>query len=186
MSATASDPVKLRPCEADDVPAIAAIYGFYVLHGLASFEVEPPSTEEMARRRENILAGGYPYLVAESDCEILGYAYASAYRTRPGYRHTVENSVYIRHDCVGRRIGSLLLDRLIAECEARGFRQMIAVIGDSGNHASIALHRHAGFAMVGTFRSCGFKLGRWVDTVLMQRALGPGSTTLPDENGGAP
>jgi L-amino acid N-acyltransferase YncA len=184
MTTTADTPVQLRACEPGDVPAITAIYAHHVLHGLASFEIEPPSAEEMAQRRETILAGGYPYFVAESDGEILGYANASAYRTRPGYRHTVENSVYIRHDCVGRKIGTLLLDRLVAECEARGFRQMIAVIGDSGNHASIALHHRAGFAMVGTFRSCGFKLGRWVDTVLMQRALAPGDTTLPDEKKG--
>jgi L-amino acid N-acyltransferase YncA len=181
---TAADSVKLRPCEARDIPAIAAIYAHHVLHGLASFEIVPPSTKEMTQRRETIVAGGYPYLVAESGGEILGYAYASAYRPRPGYRHTVENSVYLRHDRMGRGIGTLLLDQLIAECEARGFRQMIAVIGDSGNNASIALHHRAGFALVGTFRSCGFKLGRWVDTVLMQRALGPGDATLPDEKKG--
>jgi L-amino acid N-acyltransferase YncA len=179
MITIAFPPVKIRASEAGNIFAIAAIYAHHVLHGLASFEIAPPSTEVMAQRRESVVAGGYPYLVAESGGEILGYAYASAYRTRPGYRHAVENSVYIRHDCVGRGIDALLLDQLIAECEARGFRQMIAVIGDSSNQASIALHRHAGFAMIGTFRSCGFKLGRWVDTVLMQRALGPGDGTLP-------
>jgi len=140
MTTAATNPVKLRACGPGDIPGITAIYAHHVLHGLASFEIEPPSAEEMAHRRENILAGGYPYFVAESGGEVLGYAYASAYRTRPGYRHTVENSVYIRHDCVGRRIGTVLLDQLIAECEARDLRQMIAVIGDSGNHASIALH----------------------------------------------
>ena len=186
MTAIASAPVNIRACETGDIPAIGAIYGHHVLHGLASFEIVPPSIEEMARRREAVVAGGYPYLVAESGGEILGYAYASAYRTRPGYRHTVENSVYIRHDCVGRGIGGLLLDRLITDCEARGFRQMIAVIGDSGNHASIALHHRAGFAMVGIFRSSGFKHGRWVDTVLMQRVLGVGDSTLPDEKKDGP
>ena len=183
MSAISSAPATLRSCQAGDIPAIATIYGHHVLNGLATFEIVPPSAEEMAQRRETIVAGGYPYLVAISGGEVLGYAYASAYRSRPGYRHTVENSVYIRHDCVARGIGRLLLDQLIAECEARGFRQMIAVIGDSGNHASIALHHRAGFAMVGTFHSCGFKLGRWVDTVLMQRALGPGDATLPQGKG---
>jgi L-amino acid N-acyltransferase YncA len=173
----------LRPGEPHDMPAVCAIYAHHVRHGLATFEIEPPAEDEMARRRKNVLAGGYPYIVAECDGAVLGYAYASAYRLRPGYRHTVENSVYIQHDRVGRGIGSRLLDRLIAECETRGFRQMIAVIGDSGNLASITLHHRAGFQRVGTFRSCGFKLGRWVDTVLMQRALGPGDATMPDAKG---
>jgi L-amino acid N-acyltransferase YncA len=177
-------PMLVRPCEPQDIPAIAAIYAHHVLHGLATFEEEPPSAEEMTRRRAAIIAGGYSYLVAERAGDVLGYAYASAYRPRPAYRYAVENSVYIRHDRVGQGIGKVLLDRLIAECEARGFRQMIAVIGDSGNEASIGLHRGAGFTMIGTIRSCGFKFGRWVDTVLMQRALGPGDSTLPDTRGG--
>src|SRR5579859_2049975 len=179
MAASATGPFSVRACEAGDVSAICAIYAHHVLHGLASFEVEPPAEAEMARRRESVLAGGYPYLVAERAGKVLGYAYASAYRTRPAYRHTAENSVYIRHDCVGQGIGRALLAALIPACEARGLRQLVAVIGDSGNAASIALHRAAGFTMIGTIRSAGFKFGRWVDTVLMQRALGPADTTLP-------
>jgi len=171
--------VTLRACAAEDVPAICAIYAHHVLHGLASFEIEPPSEAEMARRREAVVAGGYPYFIAEREGELLGYAYASAYRTRPGYRYAAENSVYIRHDCVGQGIGRRLLDALIPACEERGLRQLIAIIGDSANHASITLHRKAGFIEIGTFRSVGYKFGRWVDSVLMQRALGPGDATLP-------
>ncbi|HYM72524.1 MAG TPA: GNAT family N-acetyltransferase [Stellaceae bacterium] len=172
-------PATLRPCETRDVRAVRDIYAHHVLHGLASFEVEAPSEAEMALRREAVLAGGYPYLVAERAGEVLGYAYASAYRTRPAYRYTAENSVYIRPDCVGQGIGRLLLAALIAECERRGLRQLVAVIGDSANHASIGLHRRAGFVEIGTIRAAGYKFGRWVDSVLMQRALGDGDTTPP-------
>jgi phosphinothricin acetyltransferase len=171
--------VVIRASERHDVPAIATIYSHHVLHGLASFETDPPSSEEMARRRDAVLTGGYPYLVAERGGEVVGYAYASAYRPRPAYRHTAENSVYIRHDCLGQGIGRPLLAALIPACEECGLRQLIAVIGDRDNRASIALHRTAGFVEVGTFRSIGYKLGRWVDTVLMQRALGPGDAIPP-------
>jgi phosphinothricin acetyltransferase len=174
-------PAIICPSRAEDIPAIQRIYAHHVLHGLASFEIEPPDEAEMARRRQSIVDAGFPHFVAKRDGEVLGYAYAGSYRSRPGYRYSAENSVYIRHDCIGRGIGTLLLAALIPACEACGLRQMIAVIGDSGNHASIELHRRAGFEMVGTIRSAGFKLGRWVDTVLMQRALGPGDTTLPGD-----
>jgi len=179
MSEGATATIVLRRCEARDVPAVRTIYAHHILHGLASFETEPPSEAEMARRRDAVVAGGYPYFVAEHAGEVVGYAYASAYRARPAYRYTAENSVYIRHDRVGRGIGRMLLAALIPACEERGLRQIVAVIGDSDNAASIALYRNAGFTMIGTIRSAGFKFGRWVDTVLMQRALGDGDATLP-------
>ena len=169
----------LRAAHPADVPAIAGIYGHHVLHGLASFELEAPSIDEMLRRFEAITAAGYPYLVATEDDRVLGYAYASAFRTRPAYRHTVEDSVYIDPIAVGRGMGRQLLLALIEACTQAQFRQMIAVIGDSDQTASIALHRAAGFQMVGTFAAVGFKFGRWLDTVLMQRALGAGATTPP-------
>ena len=162
-----------------DLPAIQAIYTHHVLHGLASFEEVPPDIAEMTMRRRAVLAAGLPYLVAELDDRIVGYSYATAYRPRPAYRHTVENSVYVAEGLGGRGIGSALLTELIRRCEAGPWRQMIAVIGDRANHGSIALHRRHGFREVGTLRAVGFKFGRWVDSVLMQRALGEGDATLP-------
>lgn len=162
-----------------DVPAIAAIYGDAVLTGTASFEIEPPSEAEMAGRFASLSDGGFPYLVAEQAGSVLGFGYAGPYRPRPAYRHTVEDSVYLAADARGRGIGGALLRTLIAISEARGFRQMIAVIGDSGHQASIRLHKLAGFALVGTFRDVGYKHGRWLDSILMQRALGPGGETPP-------
>jgi phosphinothricin acetyltransferase len=181
MSRETSQPAIIRPSRDDDIAAIHLIYAYHVLHGLASFELEPPDEAEMARRRRSIVDAGYPYFVAERDGEVLGYTYAGPYRPRPGYRYTAENSVYIRHDCIGQGLGKLLLAALIPACEERGLRQMIAVIGDSAHHASIELHRRAGFEVIGTIRAVGFKFGRWVDTVLMQRALGPGDASLPDK-----
>ena len=164
----------LRDCEPRDIEAIAEIYRHAVLFGLATFEIEPPDAAEMLRRRTAILAGNYPYLVAEADGAVAGYAYASLYRARPAYRTTVEDSVYIREGLHGRGIGRRLLDRLVEATAARGFRQMIAVIGDSANTASVRLHAAAGFERVGTHRAVGWKHGRWVDTVMMQRGLGAG------------
>jgi phosphinothricin acetyltransferase len=169
----------IRPATPADILAIARIYGHAVLHGTASFEIEPPNEAEMARRQKTLLEGGYPYLVAELSDAVAGYAYAGPYRLRPAYRFSVEDSIYIAPDCHRRGIGAALLDRLIAECEARGYRQMIAVIGDSDQAPSIALHRAAGFRMVGTLQAVGFKFGRWLDSVLMQRPLGAGPTTGP-------
>ncbi|MBN8889241.1 MAG: GNAT family N-acetyltransferase [Rhodospirillales bacterium 70-18] len=174
----------IRAATNADLPAVAGIYGHHVLHGTASFETEPPELAEMARRRAALLEQGYPYLVAEQGGVVVGYAYASTYRPRAAYRDTVENSVYLRPDAAGRGTGGLLLAALIAECEARGFRQMIAVVGDSANAPSIRLHQRHGFRLVGTLRSVGNKHGRWLDTVLLQRALGPGDT-LPPTRGGA-
>lgn len=172
----------LRDCGPADIPAIAAIYGHWVTHGVASFELEPPDAEEMGRRRAAILAGGYPYLVAEDEGgRVVGYAYASAWRTRPAYRFGCENSVYVAPDAGRGGVGRAMLGALIARCEARGLRLMVAVIGDSGNAPSIGLHRAMGFTPAGLLPATGWKHGRWVDTVLMTRPLGPGATTPPEE-----
>src|SRR3954471_20548910 len=169
----------VRPATPADIPAITRIYAHAVRHGTASFELEPPDEAEMMRRQRTLLDRGYPYLVAEIGGAVAGYAYAGPYRTRPAYRYTVENSIYIAPQAHRRGIGRLLLDRLIAECEARNYRLMIAVIGDSAQAPSIELHRAAGFRMVGTFEAVGYKFDRWLDSVLMQRALGPGSSAPP-------
>jgi phosphinothricin acetyltransferase len=171
--------ISVRPAELRDLAAITRIYDHAVRHGTASFELEPPDETEMTRRYESLLAGAYPYLVAELGGGVAGYAYAGPYRARPAYHWTVEDSIYIAPQSHRRGIGRLLLDRLIVESEAGGFRQMIAVIGDSANTGSIELHRAAGFRMVGTFDNVGFKFGRWLDSVLMQRPLGQGAQTMP-------
>ncbi|HEV3183917.1 MAG TPA: GNAT family N-acetyltransferase [Xanthobacteraceae bacterium] len=162
----------IRAAVAADIPTITRIYAHAVRFGTASFELEPPDEAEMARRQRTLIDDGFPYLVAESDGAVVGYAYAGPYRTRPAYRFSVENSVYVAPEAHGRGIGRALLDRLIAEATARGFRQMIAVIGDSDQAASIALHRAAGFRHVGTIAAVGFKHDRWLDSVLMQRGAG--------------
>jgi L-amino acid N-acyltransferase YncA len=169
----------IRPSTDADVPAVTAIYAHHVRHGLASFELDPPGEEEMARRRSEVLERGFPYLVAEIDESVAGYAYAAPYRPRPAYRFTAEDSVYIHPDHTRKGLGRQLLAAVIARCEELGCRQMVAVIGDSANAASIGLHRALGFERAGLLRTVGFKHGRWVDTVLMQRPLGPGATTLP-------
>ena len=170
----------IRPGTEADVASVRAIYAHHVLTGLASFEIEPPDVDEMRRRREAVVERGFPYLVAEIGGEVVGYAYAGPYRARPGYRFSCENSIYIRRGWEGRGIGKALLAPLIAGCEAMGMRQMVAVIGDSGNDASINLHKSLGFEMAGILRSIGFKFGRWLDSVMMQRALGPGDAALPE------
>jgi L-amino acid N-acyltransferase YncA len=169
----------IRPASAADIPAITAIYAHAVKYGTATFETEPPSDEEMADRFRALAEGGFPYLVAATGGNVMGYAYAGPYRTRIAYRYSLENSIYVAPDCHRHGIGRALMDELLSEADIRGFRQMIAVIGDSQQVASIALHRAAGFNLVGTLRAVGFKFGRWLDTVLMQRRLGPGATTLP-------
>jgi phosphinothricin acetyltransferase len=168
--------VLVRPSTPDDVSDFARIYGQYVLNSSATFEVEPPAREEMARRRSGILALGLPYLSAAEDGAVIGYAYANAYRPRGAYRFTVEDSIYVDPAHAGRGSGRALMAALIAHCEQGPWRQMIAVIGDSGNAASIRLHERFGFRKVGTLVSVGFKFNRWVDTVLMQRELRAGGT----------
>jgi L-amino acid N-acyltransferase YncA len=169
-------PIVVRDAQATDMGEVLRIYTPNVLLGLATFEEVPPTPVEMLERRETVLAAGLPYLVAVLGKEVVGYAYATAYRPRPAYRHTIENSVYVAHAKHRSGVGSALLSALIARCEAGPWHQMVAVIGDSANAGSIALHRRQGFEMVGTLRNVGFKHGRWVDTVLMQRSLGAGST----------
>jgi phosphinothricin acetyltransferase len=178
----ATAPIVRDACE-DDLPAIQAIYAHHVLHGLATFEEVPPSVDDLRARRAQVLGLGLPYLVAEHAGTVAGYSYATSYRPRPAYRFTVEDSVYVADGLGGRGIGSALLGALIRRCETGPWRQMIAVIGDRDNAGSIALHRRFGFRLVGTLDAPGYKLGRWVDTVLMQRALGPGAATSPDGAG---
>jgi phosphinothricin acetyltransferase len=160
----------IRAATEADISAITAIYANAVLHGTATFEIDPPDEAEMARRLREL--AGFPYLVAEVNGQVRGYAYAALYRTRIAYRYTLEDSIYLAPEFHRRGIGRVLLDRLIVESGARGFREMIAVIGDSAQAPSIALHRAAGFRMVGTFEAVGYKFDRWLDTVLMQRAIG--------------
>lgn len=162
-----------------DIPAIQAIYAHYVQNTTASFEEIPPTVEEMNARWQRIQDLGLPYLIAMEGKQIIGYAYAGPYRERSGYRYTIEDSVYVAPDYLGRNIGNTLLAELIKRCTALGFRQMIAVLGDGSNVASIALHNRHGFSIVGALGSTCFKFGRWVDAVLMQRTLGDGDTTSP-------
>jgi phosphinothricin acetyltransferase len=172
--------LEIRPATEADLPAVTDIYAQAVLHGTATFELIPPDLAEMTRRFKALMDGGFPYFVAVLEGRVVGYAYVGPYRPRPAYRFTVENSVYLQPAIHRRGIGLQLLQRLIAESEARGYRQMIAVIGDSANAGSIAVHTRCGFNMIGTHPNVGFKFGRWLDTVTMQRALGEGATTLPN------
>jgi phosphinothricin acetyltransferase len=171
----------IRPSRDDDIAAITAIYGHHVLHGVASFEEVPPDEAEMARRRGDILARGFPYLVAERGGKVAGYCYAGPYRARIGYRFTVEDSIYIDQDEIGRGIGRALLSQVIDRVTKQGYRQMIAVIGGSETLPSIRLHAALGFSQIGVFTGIGFKFGRWIDSVYMQRPLGPGETNPPQE-----
>lgn len=169
--------IVVRPATTADIAAITAVYRPAVLTGTASFELDPPDEAEMRRRFDAVIGGGFPYLVAAAGAQVLGYAYFSPYRTRPAYRWSVENSIYVAPDAHRRGVGRLLLVELIAIATGRGCRQMIAVIGDSANAASIHLHRAAGFTFSGTIHAVGFKHGRWLDSVIMQRRLGEGDTT---------
>ena len=169
----------IRPTTPADLPAITAIYRHAVLTGTATFELEPPDLAEMTSRFETLMAGGFPYIVATLDGAVVGYAYAGPYRARPAYRFSVENSIYLDPAAQGKRIGTQLMQVLIAESEKRGYRLMVAVIGDSANAASIGVHTRAGFEMVGTLQNVGLKFGRWLDTVLMQLPLGEGAATIP-------
>ena len=171
--------LSIRGAGTGDIAAITRIYAHAVAHGTASFELEPSDEAEMARRQEALLSQRYPYLVAERAGVIAGYAYAGPYRARPAYNWCVEDSIYVAPEFHRQGLGRLLMARLIADVETRGFRQMIAVIGDSANAASIALHAAAGFRLIGTLQSVGFKHGRWLDTVLMQIRLGSADSTPP-------
>ncbi len=172
--------IAFRPIRASDIPAVTRIYAHAVEHGTASFEIAPPDNAEMSQRMQHLLANKYPYLAADIDGALCGYAYAGPYRARPAYRWTIEDSVYIAPDMQRRGIGRALLRALIETSEARGFRQMVAVIGDSVEQAaSIRLHEVLGFRHVGVLQDVGFKHGRWLDSVLMQRPLGPDATAAP-------
>jgi len=181
-----TDFFRVRPATAQDMSAVAQIYAWHVLHGIATFEETVPDQAQMLERFVQITTQGYPYIVAEKEGEIIGYAYASSFRPRIAYRYTVENAIYLRHDMGRMGAGSELLAELIRLCEAGPWRQMIAVIGNSANVGSIGVHRKAGFEMIGTLRATGFKHGQWVDTVLMQRALSGGAQTLPDNTNTEP
>jgi len=171
--------IEIRPASEADLPAITAIYQHAVLHGTATFELIAPDLTEMRRRFDALIQGGFPYLVAALDGRVVGYAYAGAYRPRPAYRFTVENSIYLDPSIHRRGIGLSLMQRLITECTTRGHRQMIAVIGDSANAGSIGVHTRCGFQMIGTHPDVGLKFGRWIDIVMMQLALGEGAGTIP-------
>jgi len=169
----------VRPAAPQDLPAIQGIYAHHVLHGLASFEEIPPPLEEMQRRHADVTRQGLPYLVAEERGEILGYGYCTLYRTRSAYRYTLEDSIYVKDGRQGKGVGKAVLGELIRICTLLNYRQIIAVIGDSANAASIRLHASLGFVRAGLLRSSGFKFGRWVDSVYMQLPLGPGDGTRP-------
>jgi L-amino acid N-acyltransferase YncA len=171
--------LQIRPALAADLPFVTDIYADAVRFGTATFELVPPDLSEMTQRFHALIDGGFPYFVAVLEGSVAGYAYAGPYRPRPAYRLTVENSVYLQPAIHRRGIGQQLLQRLIAECEGRGFRQMIAVIGDSANAGSIGAHKKCGFQMIGTHPNVGLKFGRWLDTVMMQLPLGDGASTVP-------
>jgi L-amino acid N-acyltransferase YncA len=170
----------IRPSIATDLPDIAAIYGDAALTGTGTFELEAPGEAEMTRRRDDVLAKGLPWLVAEVEGRVLGYAYANHFRPRLAYRFCVEDSIYLHRDARGQGLGTLLLAELIARCEAAGARQMLAVIGDSANAGSIGVHRRLGFEHVGIMKSAGWKFDRWLDVVVMQRSLGLGDGQAPE------
>ena len=173
----------IRPAGQEDAAALAAIYGHHVRHGFGTFEEVPPSSAEMDQRRLAVVGHGLPYLVAEDAGQVLGYAYAAPFRARAAYRYTVEDSVYIAPEAIGRGVGRAVLSAVLEACEALGLRQVLAVIGDSGNAASIGLHRALGFEPMGVARSVGFKHDRWVDIVWMQKPLNGGDAATPDVPG---
>lgn len=173
-------PVLVRDCREEDMTAIQAIYTYYVTRSAASFEEDPPSVAEMLARRARLLERGLPYLVAESDGEVLGYTYAGPFRVRSAYRYTLEDSIYVAPTVARRGIGQALLGGLVERCTTLGYRQMIGIIGDSANQASIGVHRRLGFRQEGVLRGVGLKFGQWVDVVIMHRPLGHADSGLPE------
>jgi phosphinothricin acetyltransferase len=171
----------IRPSRDEDIPAIAAVYAHHVLNGTGTFETTPPTEAEMAARRADVLGKGLPYLVAEEDGRLLGFAYCQWFKPRPAYRFSAEDSIYMHPDARGKGLGKRLLAELATQAEAAGIRKLIAVIGDSGNAGSIGVHKAQGFSQVGIFKSCGWKFGRWLDIVLMEKFIGAGDST-PAEN----
>ncbi|NDP37466.1 MAG: N-acetyltransferase [Rhodoferax sp.] len=169
----------IRPSQIEDIPAIAAIYAHHVLHGTGTFEIDPPSPNDMAQRRTDVLAKGLPYLVAARGEQVLGFAYCSWFKPRPAYRFSAEDSIYLAEEAMGQGLGRALLAELMAQAEKAGVRKMIAVIGDSANQGSVGVHRSAGFSMVGVLKSCGWKFDDWLDVVMMDKALGLGDTCAP-------
>ena len=169
----------IRPSTAADLPAITAIYAWNVLNGTGTFELDAPDAAEMARRRDDVLSKGLPWLVVQRDGAVLGYAYANHFRPRRAYRFCLEDSVYLAAEAQGQGLGRLLLAELLARCEAAGARQMLAVIGDSTNLGSIGVHRTLGFEHTGTMKAAGWKFGRWLDVVIMQKSLGVGASEAP-------
>ena len=172
-------PVLIRPSTPADLPDLTAIYGWNVAHGTGTFELDLPDQAEMARRRDDVLSKGLPWLVAERGSQVLGYAYANHFRPRRAYRFCLEDSIYLAAEAKGQGLGKLLLAELLSRCEAAGARQMLAVIGDSANTASIGVHRALGFEQVGLMRAAGWKFERWLDVVVMQRSLGLGQSSAP-------
>ncbi|HET6828119.1 MAG TPA: GNAT family N-acetyltransferase [Ramlibacter sp.] len=170
----------IRPSRDEDIPAITAIYAHHVLNGTGTFETTPPTEAEMAARRADVLGKGLPYLVAEEDGRLLGFAYCQWFKPRPAYRFSAEDSIYMHPDARGKGLGKLLLSQLAAQAEASGIRKLIAVIGDSANAGSIGVHKAQGFSQVGIFKSCGWKFGRWLDIVLMEKFIGAGDSTSPE------
>ncbi|WP_394756799.1 GNAT family N-acetyltransferase [Rhodoferax sp.] len=169
----------IRPSQIEDIPAIAAIYAHHVLHGTGTFEIDPPSPDEMAQRRADVLDKGLPYLVAARGDQVLGFAYCNWFKPRPAYRFSAEDSIYLADVAIGQGLGRALLAELITQAEKAGVRKLIAVIGDSANLGSVGVHRSAGFSMVGVLKSCGWKFDQWLDVVMMDRALGLGATRAP-------
>ena len=171
----------IRPSRRDDIPSVTAIYTHHVLHGTGTFETDPPTEDDMAQRRSDVLAKGLPYLVAEQEGQIVGFAYCNWFKPRPAYRFSAEDSIYMAPGSHGRGLGRALLAELAAQAQSAGVRKLIAVIGDSANAASVGVHRSLGFAHVGVLKSCGWKFDRWLDVVLMEKSLGVGDSTPPGE-----
>jgi L-amino acid N-acyltransferase YncA len=174
----------IRPSTDQDVAAITAIYGHHVLTGTGTFETTPPTPEEMAARRADVLGRGLPHLVAEEGGRVLGFAYCQWFKPRPAYRFSAEDSIYLHPDAAGQGLGRSLLGELALQAQAVGTRKLIAVIGDSANAASIGVHRSLGFTTVGVLKSCGWKFGKWLDIVLMEKTLGEGDSTPPERDAG--